>query len=140
VFKNYYRSFIYTMGLVSILFIMLSFVFSDAIKIKHLYLMVGVVIPVHLFSFFTFELRLFSKHIWIRRAIVMFFSLLVMLAIEYISGSLRLNVESLIIYGITALLCVAVAAFVYYVADKIEQKNLKLINQKLGEKNTSNIE
>ena len=46
--------------------------------IKHLYHMISVVIPVHLFSFFTFELKLFSKHIWIRRMVVIAFSLLVL--------------------------------------------------------------
>ena len=53
-FKSYFRSFIYTMGVVSILFIILSLIWSDAINIKHLYHMISVVIPVHLFSFFTF--------------------------------------------------------------------------------------
>ncbi len=138
--KNYYRSFIYTMGVVSILFIILSLIWSEAINIKHLYHMIGVAIPVHLFSFFTFELKLFSKRIWIRRTIVIAFSLLVLFASGYISGSLHLEFKSLIIYCVAALFCIIVTVFIYYVADKIEQQNLKLINQKLGEKNTSNIE
>ncbi len=138
--KKYYRSFIYTIGVVSILFIILSLIWSDAINLRHLYHMIGVVIPVHLFSFFTFELRLFSKRIWIRRTIVIAFSLLVLFASGYISGSLHLKFKSLIIYCFAALLCIMVTVFAYYVADKIEQQNLKLINQKLSEKNTSNIE
>ena len=86
-FKSYFRSFIYTMGVVSILFIILSLIWSDAINIKHLYHMISVPIPVHLFSFFTFELKLFSKHIWIRRMVVIAFSLLVLFVGGYISGS-----------------------------------------------------
>ncbi|MBE6629161.1 MAG: hypothetical protein E7629_09575 [Ruminococcaceae bacterium] len=139
-FKNYFRSFIYAMGEVLILFIILSLIWSEAINIKHLYHMIGVGIPVHLFSFFTFELKLFSKHIWIRRTIVISFSLLVLFASGCIWDSIHLDFKSLIIYCITALLCIMVTVFAYYVADKIEQQNLKLINQKLSEKNTRNIE
>ena len=136
--KNYFRSFIYIMGEVLILFVMLSLIWSDAINIKHLYHMIAVVIPVHLFSFFTLELKLFSKHIWIRRTIVIAFSLLVLFVGGCIWGSLNLGVKSLIIYCIAALCCIMVTVFVYYVADKIEQQNLKLINQKLSEKNINN--
>ena len=138
--KNYYYSLMYTLGLASLLFIILSLIWSEAINIKHLYLMIGIVIPVHLFSFLTFGLKLFSKRIWIRRTIVIAFGLLVMFAGGYISGSIRLDFKSLIIYCVIALLVIMVNVFLYYVTDKIEQQNLKLINQKLREKNTSNIE
>ena len=138
--KIYFRSFIYTMGELSIIFIILSLIWSEAININHLYQMVGVVIPVHLFSFFTFKLKLFSKQIWIRRTIVIAFSLLVLLAIEYISGSIKFEFKSLVVYGIVSLGFIITTVFIFYVADKIEEQNLKLINQKLGEKNTSNIE
>ena len=139
-FRNYWRSFMYSMVLVAIIFIIFSLVFPESIRIKHLYHMVCILIPVDLFSFFTFELKLFSKHIWIRRTIVIAFSLLILFASGYIFGSLHLAFKSLIIYSIAALLCIMVTVFAYYVADKIEQQNLKLINQKLSEKNTSNIE
>ena len=139
-FKSYYRSFIYTMGLMSISFIILSLIWHDTINVKHLYHMVGVVIPVHVFSFFTFELKLFAKRIWIRRMIVIAFSIFVLFASGYISGDLRSGIKSLTVYCVMALLCVLVTVFVYYVADKIEQRNLNLINQKLSEKNKGNIE
>ena len=134
--KNYWRSVIYSIGVVSIIFIIVSLVWSN-IKVKDLYQMVGIVIPVHLFSFFTFELKLFSKRIWIRRTIVMAFSIFVLGVSSYITGSLRLELKSLIIYGVIALICIMVSVFAYYVIDKNEQRNLELINQKLGEKNTS---
>lgn len=139
-FKSYFRSFIYTMGVVSILFIILSLIWSDAINIKHLHHMISVVIPVHLFSFFTFELKLFSKHIWIRRMIVIAFSLLVLFVGGYIFGSTRFELKRLVVYCIAALISTMVIVFAYYVADKIEQRNLNLINQKLSEKNKGNIE
>lgn len=133
-FENYYRSFVYSMGVESILFIILSLVFPEIIKINHLYFMVCVLIPVHGFSFLTFELKLFSERIWVRRTIVMAFSILVLFVSGYISGALHLELKSLIIYCVTALLCILATVFAFYVADKIEQQNLKLINQKLDEK------
>jgi len=138
--KNYYSSFIYAMGEVSILFIILSLVFSETIEINHLYQMVCVFIPAHLFSFLTFELRLFSKHIWIRRMIVIAFGLLVLFVSELAFAGLRLEFKGLIAYSISALFCIIVTVFAYYVTDKIEQRNLELINQKLGEKNTGHTE
>ena len=139
-FRNYWRSFMYSMGLVAIIFIIFSLVFPASIRIKHLYHMVCILIPVHLFSFFTFELKLFSKHIWIRRTIVIAFSLLVLFVGGYIFGSTRFELKSLVVYCIAALIFTMVIVFAYYVADKIEQRNLNLINQKLSEKNKGNIE
>ena len=139
-FRNYWRSFMYSMGLVAIIFIIFSLVFPESIRIKHLYHMVCILIPVNLFSFFTFELKLFSKHIWIRRTIVIAFSLLVLFVGGYIFGSTRFELKSLVVYCIAALIFTMVIVFAYYVADKIEQRNLNLINQKLSEKNKGNIE
>lgn len=139
-FRNYWRSFMYSMGLVAIIFIIFSLVFPASIRIKHLYHMVCVLIPVNLFSFFTFELKLFSKHIWIRRMVVIAFSLLVLFVGGYIFGSTRFELKSLVVYCIVALISTMVIVFAYYVADKIEQRNLNLINQKLSEKNKGTIE
>ena len=139
-FRNYWRSFMYSMGLVAIIFIVFSLVFPESIRIKHLYHMVCILIPSHLFSFFTFELKLFSKHIWIRRMVVIAFSLLVLFVGGYIFGSTRFELKSLVVYCIAALIFTMVIVFAYYVADKIEQRNLNLINQKLSEKNKGNIE
>ena len=139
-FRNYWRSFMYSMGLVAIIFIIFSLVFPESIRIKHLYHMVCILIPVNLFSFFTFELKLFSKHIWIRRMVVIAFSLLVLFVGGYIFGSTRFELKSLVVYCIVALIFTMVIVFAYYVADKIEQRNLNLINQKLSEKNKGNIE
>ena len=139
-FRNYWRSFMYSMGLVAIIFIIFSLIFPESIRIKHLYHMVCILIPVNLFSFFTFELKLFSKHIWIRRMVVIAFSLLVLFVGGYIFGSTRFELKSLVVYCIAALIFTMVIVFAYYVADKIEQRNLNLINQKLSEKNKGNIE
>ena len=139
-FRKCWRSLMYMTGVVAIFFVILSLIWSESINIKHLYHMIGILIPVHLFSFFTFELKLFSKHIWIRRIIAISFTLLVLLVSEYIFGSIRFEFKSLIIYCTVALFFVMFIVFVYYVKDKIEQQNLKLINQKLSEKNISSNE
>ena len=139
-FRNCWRYFMYSMGLVAIIFIIFSLVFPESIRIKDLYHMVCILIPSHLFSFFTFELKLFSKHIWIRRMVVIAFSLLVLFVGGYIFGSTRFELKSLVVYCIAALIFTMVIVFAYYVADKIEQRNLNLINQKLSEKNKGNIE
>ena len=139
-FRNCWRYFMYSMGLVAIIFIIFSLIFPESIRIKHLYHMVCILIPVNLFSFFTFELKLFSKHIWIRRMVVIVFSLLVLFVGGYIFGSTRFELKSLVVYCIVALIVTMVIVFAYYVADKIEQRNLNLINQKLSEKNKGNIE
>jgi hypothetical protein len=102
--------------------------------------MMCAVIPPYFFNFFTFHLKLFSKRLWIRRAIAITFNGIVILATSYLFGYLRFEINSLINYGITILVFIVLTVFIYYVEDKIEQQNLKLINQKLSEKNTSNIE
>ena len=70
----------------------------------------------------------------------MTFNGIVILATSYLFGYLRFEINSLINYGITILVFIVLTVFIYYVADKIEQQNLKLINQKLSEKNKGNIE
>ena len=102
--------------------------------------MVCVCAPIHFFGFITLELKLFSSHLWIRRAIIISFSSFVMIAVNSLFGYLRFETNSLVSYGIGISLFIVSSAFAYYVGDKIEQKNLKLINQKLAHKNSENIE
>ena len=63
-----------------------------------------------------------------------------MIAVIYLFGYLRFETNSLVAYGISISLYIVSSVFAYYVADKIEQQNLKLINQKLAHKNSENIE
>ena len=103
--RKYLSSVIHMMGLTLIIFIIASLIFSND-KVTHLYKMVAVVIPIHFFSFFTFELKLFSKRIWIRRTIAIVFSILVLCVSECITGSLHLELRSLIIYCVAILICI----------------------------------
>ena len=133
------RSLLKEMGNVTIIFIVFSLIFPETIEVRHLYQMVFIVIPVHLFSFFTFELRLISSRIWIRRAIVIFFSILVCFVSAFVFNGWRSVFDNLLIYGIVVGITIIIIMFIYYAMDKIEQQNLKLINQKLDEKNANNM-
>ena len=88
------------------------------------------------FCFFTFELQLFSKHLWVRRAIVMCFSVVNILTSSTLFGYMCWNDKrDWLIYGITLPITVLLMVFTYYVADKIEKRNLVAINQKLANGN-----
>lgn len=138
-FGRFWRSFMEGMGIITILFTILSLIFRDMIQFRDLHLSVCIYVSVQLFSFFTFELKLFSKRLWVRRIIVVFFSILIVIAFEFIFGYFRFELDYLVVFCVVMLLCVALVLFAYYVGDKIEQQNLKLINQKLCEKNEKNI-
>ena len=138
-FRKCVRSFIEAMGLLAIIFTILSLVFPDEIQIRFLHLAVCVIFPIHLFSFFTFQLKLFSRHLLIRRIIVISFSVSIMVVVNYIFGYFRFELDYLIVSCIAILLFIVVTVFAYYIGDKIEQRNLNLINQKLDEKNTKNM-
>ena len=127
------------MGVCSICFVVLSLFFSD-VQNRSLQHAVCVLIPAHLFNFFTFELKLFSDRIWVRRAIVMSFTDITMFVVYYLFGKFRFEADFLVTFGVAILVFVVVTTFIYYVSDKIEQHNLNLINQKLAHKNLENID
>ena len=133
-YKKCIRSYFQTIGFLAIIFMVMSFMTPYGARMKIFYYLICVTTPSHFFSFFTFELGLFSRRIWVRRAVVMAFIALVMITVTYLFGYLRLELRSLISYGITVLLFIATTGFAYYVGDRIERKNLNLINQKLSEK------
>lgn len=133
------RSLIEQMGIIAIIFTILSLFFPDKIQLRVWYLTVCITVPNHLFSFFTFQFRLFSSRMWIRRTIVMSFYVLVVFVMGFIFGYFRFEFDFMIVFGVVMFLFVSWAVFSFYVADKIEQKNLKLINQKLDEKNAKNM-
>ena len=133
-FKKCFHSLIYNMGLLALGSIILSLIFPNEFKFWIFQLSACVVIPGHLFSFFTFQLKLFSNRLWGRRIIVISFEAFVMIAAAYLFGYPFFEFHSLLSFGIVIFFFVILTVFIYYVCDKIEEQNLKLINQKLGEK------
>jgi cell division protein FtsW (lipid II flippase) len=87
------------------------------------------------FAFFTFELRLFSKHLWVRRAITICFSVIDIITVLWVFNYARLKEKLWVYLAIILPVIVLFTVFVYYVADKIEKRNLAAINQKLASGN-----
>lgn len=121
---------------ISMLVGLLGSLISPNVQIKLLYYLFCVAALNQVFDFFTFELKLFSKHLWVRRAITMCFSIVTILTLSSLFGYGSLtDKRSWLVYGITFTIMVLVLVFAYYVADKIEKRNLAAINQKLANGN-----
>ena len=133
-FKKCTRHFMESMGLLAIMFTILSLIFRDVMQIRFFHLAVCVLVPVHLFSFFTFQLKLFSQRLWVRRTVVIVFDICVILAMNALFGFVRLEANYMILIGVSLVLFILLSVFAYYVADKIEQRNLAWINQRLADK------
>lgn len=131
--RKFWDSFLKAIGEIALCFTAFSLVFPTIIQVQDLYLMLAVVIPIHLFSFLTFELRLFSRHLWVRRFITIGFSMLTMAAVNLMFNRFRPSRELLIALGILLALYIPLMVFIYYISDKIEKRNLELINQRLAD-------
>ena len=131
--RKFWDSFLKAMGEIALCFTAFSLVFPTIIQVQDLYLMLAVVIPIHLFSFLTFELRLFSRHLWVRRFITIGFSMLTMAAVNLMFNRFRPSRELLIALGVLLALYIPLMVFIYYISDKIEKRNLELINQRLAD-------
>ena len=133
--RKYWDSFIKMTGLCAIFITIFSLAFPQIVQIKYFHLMLAVAIPIHLFSFFTFELRLFSRHLWIRRFIAIGFSMFTMIFVNLAFNRFRPSRELLIALGVLLALYIPLMVLIYYILDKIEKRNLELINQKLADEN-----
>ena len=131
-FKN---DLIYGMGVLGLINLFLSLVW-DTYSIREMQMSFCLGIAVEIFAFFTFELKLFSRHIWVRRCIVMFVGFCFAVVVLFADGTL--NFENwkknllFIVIPIFALTFLGLIFF-YYVSDKIEKRNLEAINQKLAD-------
>ena len=64
----------------------------------------------------------------------MVFSACVMLTVNILFGFARFETNFIIIFSVLILLFILLSVFAYYIADKIELRNLELINQKLADR------
>ena len=129
-FKKCWNSFCYVFGLSTLLSLLISLIASNT-QIKVVYVVLCVLLPTHIFRFFTFELKLFSKHIWVRRAITIGFSILISIAVCALFSGRWFSISLAILLSIMVLLTI----FIYYVSDKIEKRNLDAINRELANRN-----
>ena len=134
-FKKWWNSFCQAITLAMFLGLVVCLILPN-LQIKLLYYMFCLTASTQVFYFFTFELQLFSKHLWVRRAIAMCFSVVNILTSSTLFGYMCWNDKrDWLIYGITLPITVLLMVFTYYVADKIEKRNLVAINQKLANGN-----
>jgi hypothetical protein len=133
-FKKWWNSFCYSFGLSTLLTLLVSLSVPH-INIKALYASLCIILPYHVFAFFTFELRLFSKHLWVRRAITICFSVIDIITVLWVFNYARLKEKLWVYLAIILPVIVLFTVFVYYVSDKIEKRNLAAINQKLASGN-----
>lgn len=127
-FKKWWISFCQAMTL-SMLLGLLASLISVNIQIKSFYCILCILLPTHVFNFFTFELRLFSKHLWVRRAISICFSVVAILTLAFLFGYASLSDKrTWMVYGITLTIVVLLEVFLYYVLDRIEKRKVDAIN------------
>jgi hypothetical protein len=136
--KKLRSAFIQAMGFAATLFLILSLIVPQAAQIKLFYCFVSFEVPIYLFNFLTFELKLFSKKLWVRRMIVITFDFLCAIAMTFLFGYLRWERKHVIIYGIATAVGILIDIFSFYVADMIQKRNLEAINQKLAEQSKEN--
>ena len=133
-FKKWWNSFCYTFGLSTLLSLLVSLITSYT-NIKVLYVSLCILLPYHVFAFFTLELKLFSKHLWVRRAITICFSVIDIIIVLVLFNYTHLKENFWIYLAILLPILVLLMVFTYYVSDKIEKRNLAAINQKLASGN-----
>ena len=135
-FKKWWFSFSQSLAFVTLILLFVSLMLPQIVEAKILWFLVCIITPVSVFGFFTFALQLFSKHLWVRRAIVITFSVITLLSVNILFGNIRWDdKKDWIIYGISVAIVVILLVFLYYVVDKIEKRNLDAINQKLANGN-----
>ena len=135
-FKKWWFSFSQSLALVILILLLVSLMLPQIIQAKILWYMVCILTPLSVFSFFTFELKLFSKHMWVRRAIVITFSVINFSIVNILFGWLKWgDTEKWIRHGVLLAVLICLNVFAYYVADKTEKRNLDAINQKLANGN-----
>ena len=132
---NLKSNLISAMGTNACIFLFFSLLFPNSVTVKDFHLMVCVSIPAVVFGFLTFEYRLFSKRLWIRRVAVIAFSVANILLVSYLFGYLQPTKKHFTVYGIAVVALILFLIFNYYVTDQVEKKNLEAINKKLQDNN-----
>ena len=133
-FRRYFNSLLNAMGILLLTILFLSVISPRNVDIWVLQYGACIGIPVHLFSYLTFELKLFSRILWVRRTIVMIFGALTMATMSWVFGFFQLGLKKYVVVLTVGIgISVILSVFSYYVADKKEKKYLEEINKKLSE-------
>ncbi len=134
--KKYWNGFIDMMGYIAIIYLAISLIFSIAIDSQDM--LWGTLVGAFCYTtaFFTFELRLFSKNLWGRRAIVITVSVIFVVTVNLLSQDLTKSL--LLAIGVSAAVIIVMSVLLYYITDKIEQRRLEAINKKLAQNQKEN--
>lgn len=127
--KRYWNSFLDMMGILAITYLICSLIWQDSIDILDMQKGALLGILVHMVAFFTFDLKLFSKRIWIRRTIVITTSIIIFVITNFLFSDI--TKRFLIALGIGAGAIVVVSILAFYITDKIEERRLEVINKVL---------
>lgn len=133
-FKKWWFGFCQAITISMLVGLLVSLI-SPNVQIKLLYYLFCVAALNQVFDFFTFELKLFSKHLWVRRAITICFSVIDIITVLVLFNYTHLKENFWIYLAILLPIIVLLMVFTYYVSDKIEKRNLAAINQKLANGN-----
>ncbi len=127
-FENLWRTLAYT----AILVFVFGFLFPNTFTIRMAQITIGGAALADTFAFFVFEFKIFSRNLWVRRAIVYVISVLFCWSLFRIFyGFSRSWKYYLLSDGIAFIVGAAIFVLVCYIQDKIYQKSIRDINSAL---------
>ena len=127
--KRYFDSLWRSLAYTAIVVFVFGFLFPKTFTIRMAQLTIGGAALVNTFAFFVFEWRLFSRNLWVRRAIVYVISASFCWSLFRIFyGFLHSWQYYLLTDGIAFVIGGVICALVCYIQDKIYQKSIKKIN------------
>lgn len=134
--KRYWNSFLNVMGYFSIIYLIASLIFQNSLDLRDMQM--GMLIGIFGYSaaFFTFELKLFSKSLWVRRAIVIAATVVFMVTVNLLYYR-NISKGFLVAIGAGVGVVIIGSVLLYYINDKIEERRLEAINKMLEKNQTT---
>ncbi len=125
--KRYWNSLLDLMGFIAIVILAFSLISPGKVNIRTMQSAACLGIVVHSVSFFIFELKLFSKRLWVRRGIAIFAAVIILVVHNLLFYDVTKRLLIALGIGTGALIIVSILA--YYIIDKIEERRLEAINK-----------
>ncbi len=131
--NKYWIAILIAMGKAALCFTVLSLVFPNALEVHDFYMFLCVFVPNSLFEYVTLDLKLFSKSLSIRRAIILAFCVLngglALVLFDYLHIGWN---RTTLVFAVCSVIGVALGLFICYIQDKAQAKRLEEINQLLA--------
>lgn len=127
--KRYFDSLWRSLAYTAILVFVFGFLFPKTFTIRMAQITIGGAALAETFAFFVFEWRLFSRNLWVRRAIVYGISVLFcLLLFRIFYGFSRSWQYYLLTDGLAFIIGGAICALVCFIQDKLYQRSIQKIN------------